>query len=191
MNFGTRQHKILQISLEIISEEGVQNFTMRQIAQKLGTSEPAIYRHFPNKTAILEALLEQLSSQHKVAAKKFLNGRDFTGIAGFFKNVLSVLAEKPALSAVIFSEEIFQNEPVLREKVASIMKKTESAVIVHLKHFPSLCLPSVKHTAWLFLGSVRFLVTRWRVSGFSFDLKNEGAVFIDELTCLHTDREEK
>jgi AcrR family transcriptional regulator len=191
MELSVRQMEILQVSLGIISKEGVQNFTMRQIAAEIGISEPAIYRHFPNKVSILEALLVQFEERHKLLAEEFLNGVEFSGIGKFLLSVLTNLAAQPAMSAIIFSEEIFQNEPVLRQKVTDIMKNTESAVIEHLTRFPIGRIIPVKHAAWMFLGSVRFLVTRWRLSGFSFDLVAEGSSFIDTLTGIYSGNSEQ
>ncbi|MBL8027698.1 MAG: TetR/AcrR family transcriptional regulator [Fibrobacteres bacterium] len=191
MGLSARQIEILQVSLGIISKEGVQNFTMRQIAAEIGISEPAIYRHFPNKVSILEALLVQFEERHKLLAEEFLNGMEFSGIGKFLLSVLKNLAEQPALSAIIFSEEIFQNEPALRQKVTDIMKNTESAVIEHLNRLPIGQIIPVKYAAWMFLGSVRFLVTRWRLSGFSFDLVAEGSSFIDTLTGIHSGNSEE
>ena len=186
MELSARQEEILKVSLGIISKEGVQSFTMRQIAAEIGISEPAIYRHFPNKVAILEALLDQFGERHRQLAALHLTGSDFSGIGTFLRCVLTNLSENPALSAIIFSEEIFQNEPTLRQKVAAIMSETESAVIRHLNKFPIARIMPVKHVAWVFLGSVRFLVTRWRLSGFAFDLVTEGTSFINTLNGFNS-----
>ncbi|RLB99365.1 MAG: hypothetical protein DRH90_20735, partial [Deltaproteobacteria bacterium] len=54
----TRQKEIIEISLEILKDGGVQKFTMKEIAKRAGISEQAIYRHFENKLAILAAVIE-------------------------------------------------------------------------------------------------------------------------------------
>lgn len=186
MKFTTRQREILEVSLSIISKEGVQNFTMRQIAQEIGISEPAIYRHFPNKVAILEALLSQFGSQHKELAQEHLSGDDSRGIIRFLSAILKNLSEKPALSAIVFSEEIFLSEPVLSRKMANIMTATEQAMVTHLEQFSLPAAVSAKHITWMYLGAVRFLVARWRLTGFSFDLVSEGESFINEVSTLST-----
>lgn len=185
MNFTARQLEILNTSLDIISKDGVQNFTMRLIASEIGISEPAIYRHFPNKVAILEALLDQFQQRQNKLAKQYLDGSELSGVVHFLLEVLKNLSEKPALSAIIFSEEIFQNEPILRKKVVEIMESTENSIVSHLNNFPITRFIPTKHLAWILLGSVRFLVTRWRLSGFDFDLKTEGEAVINNIMNFH------
>lgn len=189
MVFSDRQIEILGISLEIISKEGIQNFTMRQIAAEAGISEPAIYRHFPSKVAILEALLDQFAMRHQVLATKYLDGKDFAKAGQFMLAVLKNLSERPALSAIIFSEEIFRNEPVLREKIKAITESTQAAMVSHLNHFPIAKVLPVEQLVWMLMGSVRFLVARWRLSDFGFDLEKEGKPFIKNLMKLHANKE--
>lgn len=53
-----RQKEILQVSVDIISQHGIQGLTIKNIASRIGTSEPAIYRHYKNKIHILLSILE-------------------------------------------------------------------------------------------------------------------------------------
>ena len=45
-----RQDEILDIALNLLADGGVKNLTMKRIAESIGVSEPAVYRHFKNKT---------------------------------------------------------------------------------------------------------------------------------------------
>ena len=54
-----RQKEIMAASLEIISAEGIQNLTIKNISGRIGISEPAIYRHYENKISILIAILDE------------------------------------------------------------------------------------------------------------------------------------
>ena len=57
MNFTTRQVEIIEASKYLIGKKGIQNLTIKNLAKKMSFSEPAIYRHFKDKTEILKALL--------------------------------------------------------------------------------------------------------------------------------------
>ena len=48
-----RQDEILDIALNLLADGGVKNLTMKRIAESIGVSEPAVYRHFKNKTEIV------------------------------------------------------------------------------------------------------------------------------------------
>lgn len=53
---GTRD-RILDAALEVFSERGFDGATVRQIAAKVGVSDPALYAHFKSKQEIFESLL--------------------------------------------------------------------------------------------------------------------------------------
>ena len=57
MNFTTRQVEIIEASKYLIGKKGIQNLTIKNLAKKMSFSEPALYRHFKDKTEILKALL--------------------------------------------------------------------------------------------------------------------------------------
>ena len=52
---GTRE-RILDIALDLFTEQGYEKTSLRQIAERLGFSKAAIYYHFPSKEDILMAL---------------------------------------------------------------------------------------------------------------------------------------
>ncbi|MEJ8475245.1 TetR/AcrR family transcriptional regulator [Roseibium algae] len=53
------QERILDAALEIFAERGFGGATVRQIAAKVGVSDPALYAHFKGKQAIFEALMRE------------------------------------------------------------------------------------------------------------------------------------
>lgn len=53
--------RILDTAAEIADEVGVEAVTTRAVADRAGVSYPALYRFFPDREAILEALLERLT----------------------------------------------------------------------------------------------------------------------------------
>ena len=57
MDFTKRQIEIIDASKDLIGKKGLQNLTIKNLAKKMSFSEPALYRHFKDKTSILKALL--------------------------------------------------------------------------------------------------------------------------------------
>jgi AcrR family transcriptional regulator len=57
----TRQDEILDRTIELLREAGLAGLTMKKVAERVGFTEPAIYRHFPNKQALLVGVAERLS----------------------------------------------------------------------------------------------------------------------------------
>ena len=48
--------KILDAALALINEVGLDQFTTRRLAERLGVQQPALYWHFKNKSALLDEL---------------------------------------------------------------------------------------------------------------------------------------
>jgi AcrR family transcriptional regulator len=57
-----RQEEILDRALELVREGGLTNLTMRKVAERVGFTEPALYRYYPNKQALVLGLLDRLES---------------------------------------------------------------------------------------------------------------------------------
>lgn len=49
--------KIIQQGIQLIDEIGIENFTFRKLADKMGSTEASIYRYFENKHALLVYLV--------------------------------------------------------------------------------------------------------------------------------------
>lgn len=54
-----RREKILQAAVTLFSLAGFNGTTTRQLARKAGVSEALLFRHFPNKKLLYEALLKK------------------------------------------------------------------------------------------------------------------------------------
>ncbi|MCK5088225.1 MAG: helix-turn-helix transcriptional regulator, partial [Melioribacteraceae bacterium] len=44
-----RQAEIIDESIKLIADKGIQGLTIKNLSKAIGVSEPAIYRHFENK----------------------------------------------------------------------------------------------------------------------------------------------
>jgi AcrR family transcriptional regulator len=55
-----RKEQILQFATEAFSRDGYDRVTVKQLADRCGITEPAVYRHFESKDAIYVAVLESL-----------------------------------------------------------------------------------------------------------------------------------
>jgi len=51
--------RILSVASELYTKEGLAGLSMRRVAERVGLTAPAIYRHFEDKEALLQALGEE------------------------------------------------------------------------------------------------------------------------------------
>jgi AcrR family transcriptional regulator len=67
--------KILQESGELLREKGVAGFSMRGVAERVGVTATALYRHFEDKDALLATLLDEGFSTFGQYLMRALSGR--------------------------------------------------------------------------------------------------------------------
>jgi AcrR family transcriptional regulator len=53
---ASTRERILDVSLDLFTDQGFDGTSMREIAERLGITKPAIYYHFGSKEEILMAL---------------------------------------------------------------------------------------------------------------------------------------
>lgn len=178
--FTERQKEIINISIMLIAEKGIQQLTIKNISSRLGISEPAIYRHFENKLDILLAILaffkiEILKSADNIQVNEEPVLKQLETV--FIKHFQRFVAN-PAFAAVIFSEEIFQNDKRLSAEVEEIMKMNQQFLsgIIERGQRGKEVRNDISHEqlALIIMGSLRLIVTKWRLTNFSFDLESEG-----------------
>lgn len=187
-----RQQQIIEASIGLIDKNGIQGFTIKNLAGEIGISEPGIYRHFENKVMILGTILDTFKQRMDEYHQRSENDGNIPAdkqIKEFFGMIFKLFMGNPALVSVIFAEEIFQNEPVLTQKVLEIQKANERVINEMLKrlslnHKMSDSEPEML-TIFLF-GSVRHLVRKWKMSNYRFNLMTKGNKLIDAILNLMT-----
>ena len=55
-----RQHQIIEATQSLITSKGMEFVTIDAIAEKVGLTEGAIYKHFRSKRAILTLLIDSI-----------------------------------------------------------------------------------------------------------------------------------
>ena len=185
-----RQQQIINVSIELIDSKGIQGFTIKNLSKAIGISEPAIYRHFESKFDILATILDKFQMQIANFQIKFqdVEGDAFTKLGMLLKNRFLTFAENPALVSVVFSEEIFQNEEKLTEKVNEIYYQNEQILISILQKARDENQidksADIEVLALMILGSIRLLVKKWKMTHYSFDLQVEGKRLLDNILKL-------
>ena len=185
----TRQRQIIEISLEIIRSGGIQKLTTKEISKQIGISEQAIYRHFESKLHILTAVIQYFDSCFKeLFASIDMPDKPLDQIKKITSSHLEFFNDNPAIAAVIFSEEIFQNDDTLAAEVKQSLEK-------RLNHMTTLISAgqlsgeiknefAANNLAHMLLAIMRLLVTRWRLADFSYDLRMRGKEIIDDFLNL-------
>jgi len=175
-----RQEEIIEKSICLIAEKGIQGFTIKNLSKAIGISEPAIYRHFKSKTEILLTILDNFKQMANMLSDMMMknNMPAIEKIAFMFNRMVDMFTETPAIVSVIFSEEIFKNETVLKDKIVEILNKNEETIEQILKtgqkNKEIRTDISEETLALMVMGSLRLLVKRWDLNNYKSNLKSDG-----------------
>jgi AcrR family transcriptional regulator len=189
-NQSTRQKQIIEKSINIISRKGIQELTMKNLSNEIGISEPAIYRHFESKQKILIAVLESFKHQNKLLNENAPKEGEtaFQHISKSIEMIMNKFKKNPAISAVIFSEEIFQNKNELSEMVKNIMESTTEYFtdLLEKGQIDGSIRTDIgkKELGIIVMGAIRHIVIVWRLSGFSSDLIESGKKLVKSLEVI-------
>ncbi|MBN1985456.1 MAG: TetR/AcrR family transcriptional regulator [Prolixibacteraceae bacterium] len=194
MELSDRQKQIINVSLDLIAENGIQGLTIKNLAKRIGFSESAIYRHYENKIEILVAILNYFKENAEKLFNTELNteGDALTKIDHLFLNQFRIFSASPSLVAVIFSEELFRNEAILVAKVSEIMKSNldalTSIIITGQKNGELRTDVEAEHLAIVVMGTLRLFVKQWQMSGSAFNLSVKGNELSNSIKRLVKNR---
>ncbi|NOX84756.1 MAG: TetR/AcrR family transcriptional regulator [Chlorobi bacterium] len=185
-----RQREIVEVALDLIANKGIQGLTIKNLSKAIGISEPAIYRHFESKTAILMTILNNFKEMADLFSGLMdtYEGSAIEKIGFMFQKMPGLFTETPSMVSVVLSEEIFKNDDLLKNKIVEIMnlyaETIEKIILKGQKEKNVRADISVKSLALLTMGSLRLLVKRRDLNDHDFDLNREGNKMIGVLNKI-------
>jgi len=190
MNFSKRQIEIINASKDLVGEKGLRTLTIKNLAEKMSFSEPALYRHFKDKNEIIKALL----LFHKnIIQKNVLNilNSERTSLEKF-KCILEFkfkhIQKNPELVMIVFSETSFQYNSTLSIVVHKMLEQRTKKIIHLIKNGQkenSIRQDiDAQQLAIIILGSIRNTILSWKLSGFKNNLELDGKKLWNTLEKL-------
>ena len=196
MELTVRQKDILKAAIAIIANQGYEKLTIKNLATKIGVTEAALYRHFKSKREIVTMILsyfEELSNRvlNEICES---NNAPLDNIRKFVEDRYILFSKNPDLAKVMFSEELFKNDPTFKGQFQCIMHKHKQAMESYLiqaqkdgnikKDISSIQLFRI------IIGSMRFTVTQWNLSDGAVDLQKDGSDLFESIIKLIRIKEE-
>ena len=82
------KQRILDEALTLFSERGYANVFVNDIAEKVGIKAPSLYKHYKNKQAIFDAIIDEMSSKFEQQAQALsINGTNPTADAEVYRSM--------------------------------------------------------------------------------------------------------
>ncbi|MHC1711511.1 MAG: TetR/AcrR family transcriptional regulator [Solidesulfovibrio sp.] len=117
MESPLRREQIAEAALAIVVEQGIGAVTVRRVAEAVGISAAALYRHYKNKADILAAVLEEHHEIHldilrkaQAATKTPLESLHYQYLA-----VMRLVVRYQALPVIFLSDVLWFEEKRLRD----------------------------------------------------------------------------
>ncbi|ODU42315.1 MAG: TetR family transcriptional regulator [Thiobacillus sp. SCN 63-374] len=125
-----RREKIIHVTLDLAARQGVDKVTTRGIAQAMGVTQNAVFRHFLSKDAIWLAVMqwvrEHLMSGLGRAAEQ---GHDpLDALQRMFFAHIAFITAHPVIPRILTSEQLHGRSTVLRRLVAETMLDYETKI---------------------------------------------------------------
>lgn len=188
--FSDRQLEIIQESLQLIAERGIEHLTYRNLAKRLGISEPAFYRHFASKTEIMVGILVYFDGIRRDLYRDIRAGAtgSVQAIEAIFVRHFELFEKNPGLAMLVFPDLIRQDRRELDGKVMETMKVGQDNITSIIQE--GIQSGEIRgdldadQLALMISGALRLLVTRWRIGNYASDLQQQGREFWETLSLL-------
>lgn len=125
---GNRKEQILQCLAEMLESHSGQRITTAKLAEKVGVSEAALYRHFPSKARMYEGLIEFIEDTLLSRINLILDKEKTTEgrIVNILKLILGFSEANRGITALLTGDALLGEHDRLRERVASLFEKLET-----------------------------------------------------------------
>lgn len=177
-----RRNDILEAILVMTAEKGLDGVTTRALAERLGVTEPALYRHFPGgKSEMWRALAVLVGERMQAAWRRALEQtgtEPLERLRALVHAQLWIIQEIPALPAILFSRTLHRDNDALRAGVAEVAgrfhARLEQLIGDGVARGEIRDNVDIDAAAWLLIAVVQGTAIRWSLAEHGFDLEHEG-----------------
>ena len=123
-----RRAQILQALAGMLETHQGQRITTAKLAEKVGVSEAALYRHFPSKARMFEGLIEFIEETLFSRINKILNEeKDSAARCQLILHLLLGFAEKnPGITRILNGDALMGEQDRLRARIAKLVERLET-----------------------------------------------------------------
>lgn len=120
-----RQEEILDAASRLLLRDGVAALTMATLAEAVGVTSGALFRHFPSRDAILLALAERMAARLRADLAAHVEGDAPTRLRAFIAARLGTVSRAPTAPAMVLSPDVhLALPPAGRAALAGVVRDT-------------------------------------------------------------------
>lgn len=128
-----RNHvRLVAAARTLLARDGL-DVSVREIARETGVGVGTVYRHFPTRDDLIDAVLEEAFEEIVAAGERALAADDaWAGFAGFVEETLALTSRNRVLKAVVEDEERGRERAAamrarLRPLTAELIRRAQAA----------------------------------------------------------------
>ncbi|MBK7086368.1 MAG: TetR/AcrR family transcriptional regulator [Flavobacteriales bacterium] len=190
MDIKPRQLEIMEAAGQLMTESGYAALTTKRLAERMGFSEPALYRHFKNKEEILLTMLHYLaaSMEERLTEVTARVSDPSERVVAMFDSHFRFFTQYPHFLMAIFASGVLDQTPALDKGITDLMEVKRRHLLATIKEgqakgvftdaFPAELLTTIA------MGTFRLHMLRWRMSGRTFDLTKKGRALVKVVVEL-------
>lgn len=189
MNHGrqegsARREQILEAALALLSDTPLEELTTRQIAERVGVSQPALFRHFKSRDEIVFEALVQVRESLAGAAAAVLDpaAPPLEQLRSFARALLGHVAANPGVPRLVFGAP---RDPALLAALRDLAgaQRTLVTTLLEAARGAGALDPSVDPAvgARAFVAMVQGTVLQWMLAGRAPDLVAWAMAPLDQL----------
>ena len=184
-----RQIEIIEAAGRLLTEHGVNGLTTKRLAEAVGFSEAAIYRHFKGKEDVIIGLLQYLEDDMERRFSAIdINLPALIRFKEIFKTQLEFFAQKPQFIIAVFSDGLLEESEKINKHIYNLMQikmKYLMPVVIQLQEEKVINskIPA-EHMLHIIMGTFRLLMFKWKLSGFEDDIEKTGDKIINSLLIV-------
>lgn len=168
-----RRQQIMDTIRSIISSKGIEHVTISEIAEEIGTTKGAIYRHFKNKRDILSLLIDDIEKTLMEAINSAMVDEDpVQNLKNILLAQLILAKNRRKTSFIVIMGAMQFSDPIIRKKILHLIQKylrrIEKLLLngIHLGSVKKDINPKI--SAMVFMGLIQSAVTIWSYKDFNF-----------------------
>jgi len=120
---GSRKRQIVETVLQLVAAHGTEAVSAQLVADAIGVTQPAVFRHFPTKEAmwlaVMDWLEERLVSIYS-AADEDAGEPGLVVLSRMFLGHVELIEGYPALAKLVFSDHLRLQYPSLQARFGRI-----------------------------------------------------------------------
>lgn len=136
----SRQEEILDRTLELVREAGLAGITMKKIAERVGFTEPAVYRHFPTKQALLVGLAGRVGDMLLGPIRQIAARADLTTVEKLVRTVshhVELVLDTDGFPILLFAEASASGDDALIARIGEVARELRGAILKLVGELPA------------------------------------------------------